>query len=58
LAALLPYADPSGSRRVRSRLERKLKNLDFRNDGYEVVIDQISFAKDGTVEDLSAKLRG
>jgi hypothetical protein len=58
LAALLPYADLSGSRRVRSRLEGKLKNLDFRNDGYEVVIDQISFPKDGTVEDLSARLQG
>lgn len=48
LAVLLPYTDLSGIVRVRSRLERRLRYLDFNNDGYEVMIDQICFPKGGT----------
>ena len=59
LAALLPYADLSGSGHVRSRLEGNLKYFDFKNDGYEIMIDQICFPKDATVtEDLVRKVTG
>ena len=59
LVALLPYADLWGSGDVRSRLEGSLKYFDFKNAGYEVMIDQICFPKDGTVtEDLVRKVTG
>ncbi len=48
LAILLPYTDLAGSVRLKSRLQGKLKYLDFQTDGYEVMIDQISFPKEGT----------
>ena len=59
LAALLPYADLSGSGHVRSRLEGRLKYLDFEKNKYQVMIEQICFPKDGTVtEDLVHKVIG
>ena len=48
LATLLPCADPAAGGLVRSRLENGLKNYEFNNKGYEVVIDQICFPMDGT----------
>ena len=59
LAVLLPYADLSVSRQVKTRLEDSLKYFGFKNDGYEVTIDQICFPKDGTVtKDLVSKVTG
>ena len=59
LAALLPYADLSGSGHVRSRLEGRLKYFDFEKNGYQVTIEQICFPKDGTMtEDLVHKVIG
>ncbi len=59
LAVLLPYADLSGSKQVKSRLEDSLRYFGFKNDGYEVTIDQICFPKDGTVtKDLIRKVTG
>lgn len=59
LAVLLPYADLSVGRHVKTRLEDSLKYFGFKNDGYEVTIDQICFPKDGTVtKDLVSKVTG
>lgn len=59
LAVFLPYADLSVSGQVKSRLEDSLKYFGFKNDGYEVTIDQICFPKDGTVtKDLISKVTG
>lgn len=48
LVILLPCADSSCGGLVRSRLEDGLKNFEFNNKGYEVMIDPICFPKDGT----------
>jgi PleD family two-component response regulator len=48
LAVLLPYTDLAGCVRVRSRLERKLKYINFKTDVYELKIDQICFSADET----------
>lgn len=59
LAVLLPYTDLAGSVRVRSRLEGKLKHLNFKTDDYELIIDQISFPKDGMAPtDVISKITG
>jgi len=59
LAVLLPYADVAGSGYVRSRLEGGLKYFDFKNAGYLVTIDQVSYPKDATVtKDLVPKVSG
>ncbi len=59
LVALIPYADPSAGGSARSRLERGLKYYEFKREGYEVTIDQISFPIDGTnMPDLVGKLLG
>ena len=59
LAILIPYADPSAGGSVRSRLEGSLKYYEFKNEGYEVRIDQISFPMDGTdTPGLVGKLLG
>ena len=56
LAVLLPYADLSGSGHARSRLEAKLR---YSNFGYQVLIDQICYPKDGkATEDLVRKVMG
>ena len=48
LVVLLPYADPSAGGIARSRFEDILKYYDFRNKGYEVLVDQRCFPKNGT----------
>ena len=57
LAALLLYTDPSGTVRVKSRLEDRFKYIDFKKYGYEVRFDQICFPKEGTgTKDLVRKV--
>ncbi len=60
LAILIPYADSSAGGSARSRLEGSLIFYEFKkNEGYEVMIDQISFPMDGTsTPDLVGKLLG
>jgi GGDEF domain-containing protein len=59
LAILIPYADLSAGGSVKSRLEGSLKYYEFKNEGCEVIIDQISFPMDGTdMPDLVGKLLG
>jgi hypothetical protein len=48
LAILLPYADPPDGGLVRSRIEQSLKYDEFKDQGYEVMINQICFPRDGT----------
>ena len=48
LAVLLPYADPPVGGLVRSRIEQNIKYVEFRDQGYEVMINQICFPRDGT----------
>jgi len=47
LGILLPHADPSVGGLVRSRIEDSLNYDEFNDQGYEVMIDQISFFWDG-----------
>jgi hypothetical protein len=47
LVALLPYADTSAGGHAKLRLEGTLMYYDFRDKGYEVTIDQISFPING-----------
>ena len=48
LAALLPYADVNASDQAKVRFENTLKYYDFKNWGYEVMVQQFSFPKNGT----------
>jgi len=48
LVVLLPYADALAGGYAKSRFEGTLKYYDFKNKGYEVTIDQISFPMNGT----------
>ncbi len=48
VAALLPYGDCTAGDTTRSRFEGSLRYCDFRNDGYEVKIEQVCFPIDGT----------
>jgi GGDEF domain-containing protein len=48
LAALLPYADISAGDIAKSRFEGSVKYFDFKNEGYDVLVDQICFPLDGT----------
>ena len=48
VAAILPYGDGTAGDIARSRFEGSLKYYDFRNDGYEVKVDQVCFPMDGT----------
>lgn len=48
LVALLPYADKPAGVCAKFRVEGMLKYFDFKNKGYEVEIDPISFPVDGT----------
>ncbi len=57
LDVLLPYTDLAGCVRVRARLEEKLKYLNLKNDAYEVMMDQISFPKDGRVTESPVQER-
>jgi PleD family two-component response regulator len=48
LAALLPYADVNASDQAKVRFENTLKYYDFKNWGYDVMVQQFSFPKNGT----------
>lgn len=48
VAALLPYGDDAAGDLTRTRFEGTLKYYDFKNDGYEVKIEQVCFPMDGT----------
>jgi GGDEF domain-containing protein len=43
VGVLLPYADVSAGNDAISRFEHTLKYWDFKHEGYEVMIDQVSF---------------
>jgi GGDEF domain-containing protein len=47
-AVFLPYADPQVGGLVRIRMEQNLKYIWFKEQGYEVMINQICFPMDGT----------
>ncbi len=48
LVVLLPYADAKAGAYVKSRFEDVLKYYDFKNSGFEVVVDQVCFPIHGT----------
>lgn len=48
LAVLLPYADEKAGGRVKSRFEDTLNYYDFKNKGFEIMIDQSCFPVNGT----------
>jgi GGDEF domain-containing protein len=48
LIVLLPYADVKAGNHAKSRFEETLKYYNFKNKGFEVLIDQICFPVDGT----------
>jgi len=59
LAVILPYADLFSGGTTRSRFETSLQFYDFTRDGYQVVIDQVCFPRDGTdTSDLVRKVVG
>jgi len=47
-AALLPYADMNAVDQAKVRFENTLKYYDFRNWGYDVMVQQFTFPKNGT----------
>jgi len=56
LGVILPYADPSAGGLVRSRIEARLKCDEFNDQGYEVMIHQTCFPRDGMdMTDLSIR---
>jgi GGDEF domain-containing protein len=48
LVVLLPYADVKVGTYVQSRFEDALKYYDFKNKGFEIMIDQVCFPVHGT----------
>jgi len=48
LAILLPYADILAGDHAKCRFEGVLRCFDLKNKGYEVMIDQICFPRNGT----------
>ncbi len=59
MAALLPYADLTTGGTVKTRMEESLRYYDFKREGFEVSIDQVSFPMDGTETiDLLQKVMG
>jgi GGDEF domain-containing protein len=59
LVVLLPYADVKAGTYVQSRFEDALKYYDFKNRGYEIMIDQVCFPIHGTdTVDLIRKALG
>ena len=59
LVILLPYADVKAGNHAKSRFEETLKYYNFKNKGFEVMIDQISFPINGTsTMDLIRKALG
>jgi hypothetical protein len=47
-AVILPYADFSAGNRAKSRFETLLKYFDLKRNGYEVMIQQLCFPRNGT----------
>ncbi len=47
-AALLPYADMNAVDQAKVRFENALKYYDFRNWGYDVMVQQFTFPRNGT----------
>jgi hypothetical protein len=47
-AALLPYADGNAGDQAKIRFENSLKYYDFKNWGYDVMVQQFTFPKNGT----------
>jgi GGDEF domain-containing protein len=59
LAVLLPYADISAALNTRSRFENNLQYYDFTREGYQVMVEQVCFPRDGTdTADLIRKVVG
>jgi GGDEF domain-containing protein len=59
LIVLLPYADVKAGNHAKSRFQETLRYYNFRNKGFEVVVDQICFPVDGTsTMDLIRKTLG
>ena len=48
LIALLPYADATAGDQARSRFEDTVKYYDFKSWGYEVMVQQFCFPRNGT----------
>ncbi len=48
LAALLPYADVSAVNLVKARFEKTLNYYDFKDRGYDVMIRQFCYPRNGT----------
>jgi len=48
LVVLLPYADVKAGTYVQSRFEDALEYYDFKNKGFEIMIDQVCFPINGT----------
>jgi hypothetical protein len=59
IVVLLPYADAKSGAYVKSRFEDVLKYYDFKNNGFEIVVDQVCFPVHGTdTMDLMRKALG
>ena len=59
LAVLLPYADISAALYTRSRFENNLQDYDITREGYQVMVEQVCFPRDGTdTADLIRKVIG
>jgi hypothetical protein len=57
--AILPYATPGEGVQAKSRVVDHLKYYDFKNEGYELTIDQICFPEDGTAAtDVISRVTG
>ncbi len=57
--AFLPYASPREGAQAKSRVVDHLKYLDFKSEGYELMIDQVCFPADGTAAiDVISKVTG
>lgn len=48
LCIMLPYADESSGKLVQSRFEETLKYFNFRNRGYDILINQVCYPVQGT----------
>ncbi len=46
--AILPYADSSAGNQAKSRFETLLKDYDLKKNGYEAMIQQICYPRNGT----------
>lgn len=48
VVVLLPYADVKAGAHVKSRFEEALKYYDFKDKGFDIMVDQSCFPVDGT----------